>query len=53
MKAPGYRMVQLNSKHADSYWYSFDFPGRYHLIGNGIVDPGSLFTSGKYTCNGF
>ncbi|XP_059483694.1 liver carboxylesterase 1F-like [Neocloeon triangulifer] len=46
MKAPGLKMVQLNSENANSYWYTFNYHGRLHIPENGINDPGGLFTEG-------
>ncbi|XP_065346933.1 juvenile hormone esterase-like [Cloeon dipterum] len=46
MKAPANRMVQINSQKADSYLYTFSYRGRYHLNGNGINYPPTLFEDG-------
>jgi hypothetical protein len=47
MKAPAHRMVQINAERVDSYLYTFSYRGRYHLNGNGIDDPPTLFADGK------
>ncbi|KAF4523783.1 hypothetical protein B566_EDAN009015 [Ephemera danica] len=44
-KSPGFHMIQLNSDHNTSFWYSFDYVGRYHVPGNGIDEDG-LFSKG-------
>ncbi|XP_059481313.1 carboxylesterase 1F-like [Neocloeon triangulifer] len=46
MKAPAYRIVQINSRRADSYLYTFSYRGRYHIPGNGINYPPTLFEDG-------
>ena len=50
IKASGYKMVEENSKHAPSYWYSIEHKTRksaYHLLfmtnkPDLIEDPGNL-----------
>lgn len=48
MKAPAQRMVQINAERVDSYLYTFNYRGRYHLHGNGIDTPPSLFEDGEF-----
>ncbi len=45
MKSGGWETVRLHSKHnpGNAYWYSFDFRGRYQLLGRGyeFIPPGN------------